>query len=71
MFVNNRFTYLKDSGDFLKKIGNVGNINENSILVTADIVGLYIYRIMLVLKLLITYLMQGKNLLSLLTISLK
>ena len=38
----------------LKKIKNVGNIPENAILVTADVVGLYlIYHITLVLKLLV------------------
>ena len=35
------WSYIKDSGDFLKKIKNVGNIPENAILVTADVVGLY------------------------------
>ena len=35
------WSYNKDSGDFLKKIKNVGNIPENAILVTADVVGLY------------------------------
>ena len=37
----NGWSYIKDSGDFLKKIGDVGNIPENAILVTADVVGLY------------------------------
>ena len=35
------WSYIKDSGDFLKKIKNVGNIPENVILVTADVVELY------------------------------
>ena len=35
------WSYIKDSGDFLKKIKNVGNIPENAILVAADVVGLY------------------------------
>ena len=35
------WSYIKDSGDFLEKIKNVGNIPENAILVTADVVGLY------------------------------
>ena len=69
--VQTGWSHFKDSGDFLKKTGNAGNIPENFISVTAGVVRLYIYRIMLVLKLLIKYLMQGKNLLSLLTISLK
>ena len=30
----------KDSGDFLKKIKNVGSLPENAILVTADVVAL-------------------------------
>ena len=34
-------SYIKDSGDFLKKIKNVGSLPENAILVTADVVGLY------------------------------
>ena len=33
--------YIKASGDFLKKIKNLGSLPENSILVIADIVGLY------------------------------
>ena len=37
------WSYLKDSGDFLKKIKNVGNIHENAILVKADVVVLYPY----------------------------
>ena len=34
-------SYIKDSGDFLKKIKNLGSLPENAILVTADVVGLY------------------------------
>ena len=34
-------SYIKDSGDFLKKIKNLGFFPENAILVTADVVGLY------------------------------
>ena len=34
-------SYIKDSGDFIKKIKNIGPIPKDSILVTADIVGLY------------------------------
>lgn len=32
--------YIKDSGDFLKKIGDLGNIPENDILVRTYIIGL-------------------------------
>ena len=32
---------INDSGDFLRKIKQIGNLPENSILVTADVVGLY------------------------------
>ena len=32
--------YIKDTGDFLNKIKNINAIPENSILVTADVVGL-------------------------------
>ena len=39
--MQNGWSYIKDSGDFLKKIRNVGNIPENAILVTTDAVGLY------------------------------
>ena len=35
------WTYIKDSGDFLRKIKQIGNLPENSILVTVDVVGLY------------------------------
>ena len=34
-------SYIKDSGDFIKKIKNIGTIPKESILVTADVVGLY------------------------------
>ena len=35
------WSYIKDSGDFIKKTRNLGSIPENAILVTADVVGLY------------------------------
>ena len=35
------WSYVKDSGDFLKKIKSIGKIPEGAILVTADVVGLY------------------------------
>ena len=35
------WAYTKDSGDFLKKIKNIGKIPEGAILVTADVIGLY------------------------------
>ena len=34
-------SYIKDTVDFLKKVQNVGKIPQDSILVTADVVGLY------------------------------
>ena len=34
------WSYIKDSGDFFKKIRKFGNIPENAILVTADVVRL-------------------------------
>ena len=33
--------YIKDSGNFIKKIKNIGTIPKDSILVTTDVVGLY------------------------------
>ena len=33
--------YIKDSGDFIRKIKNLTDIPEGAILVTADVVGLY------------------------------
>ena len=39
--MQNGWSYIKDSGNFLKKIRNVRNIPENAILVAADVVGLY------------------------------
>ena len=63
------WSYIKDSGDFLKKIKNVGNIPENAILVTADVVGLYPnIPHSAALKLLVICLKQGKIKLSLLKI---
>ena len=35
------WSYIKDSGDFLKKIKNIGKIPEGAILVSADVIGLY------------------------------
>ena len=35
------WSYIKGSGDFIKKTRNLGSIPENAILVTADVVGLY------------------------------
>ena len=35
------WSYIKDSGDFLKKIKQIKNLPENFILVNADVVGLY------------------------------
>ena len=35
------FSYIKDSGDFIKKIKHIRNIPEDAILVTADVVALY------------------------------
>ena len=34
-------SYVKDTGDFLEKIGGLGRIPEDALLVTADVVGLY------------------------------
>ena len=34
-------SYIKESGDFIKKIKNISTILKDSILVTADVVGLY------------------------------
>ena len=36
------WSYIKDSGDFLKKIKSIGKIPEGAILVTADVIGLYL-----------------------------
>ena len=35
------WSYIKDSSDFLKKIKSIGKIPEGAILVTADVIGLY------------------------------
>ena len=35
------WSYIKDSADFINKIGQICDIPENAILVTADVVGLY------------------------------
>ena len=39
--MQNGQSYIKDSGDFSKKIKNLGSLPENVILITADVVGLY------------------------------
>ena len=35
------WSYIKDSGDFLKKVKHLGQIPDGAILVTADVVGFY------------------------------
>ena len=35
------WSYIKDSGDFIRKIKNLTDISEGAILVTADVVSLY------------------------------
>ena len=40
--MQNSWSYLKDSGDFLKKMKNINSIHEDTILVTADVVSLYL-----------------------------
>ena len=39
--MKNSWSYLKDSGDFVKKMKNISSIPEDTILVTANVVGLY------------------------------
>ena len=34
-------SYIKDSGDFLKKVKNINSLPENTILVRADVVAIY------------------------------
>ena len=35
------WSYIKDSGDFIKKLKNIDHIPQDTIMVTGDIVGLY------------------------------
>ena len=39
--IQNGWSYIKDSNDFIKKIKHLKNIPDNAILVTADVAGLY------------------------------
>ena len=39
--IQSSWSYIKDSGDFLRKIKQIGNLPENSILATVDVAGLY------------------------------
>ena len=39
--IQESWSYIKDSGDFLKKVKHLGQIPDGAILVTADVVGLY------------------------------
>ena len=39
--MQNGWLYIRDSNDFINKIKNLKNIPSNSILVTADVAGLY------------------------------
>ena len=36
-----KWSYIKDSGDFLKEIKRIGKIPEGTVLVTVDVSGLY------------------------------
>ena len=36
-----KWSYIKDSGDFLKEIKRIGKIPEGALLVTADVLRLY------------------------------
>ena len=40
--MQNGWSYTKDSGDLIKKINSLDSIPKNAILVTADVVGLYL-----------------------------
>ena len=40
--MQNEWSYIKDSNDFIKKIKHLKNIPDNVILVTADVVALYL-----------------------------
>ena len=40
--IQSSWSYIKDSGDFLRKIKQIGNLPENSILATVDVAGLYL-----------------------------
>ena len=35
------WSYIMDSGDFIKKLKNIDHIPQDAIMVTADVVGLY------------------------------
>ena len=39
--IQSSWSYIKNSGNFLRKIEEIGNLPENSILVAANVVGLY------------------------------
>ena len=39
--MQNSWSYIRDSGDFIDKIKRIKNISKDTILVTADVVGLY------------------------------
>ena len=39
--IQESWSYIKDSEDFVDKIGQISDITESPILVTADVVGLY------------------------------
>ena len=41
ILMQKRWSYIKDSGDFIKETRNLGSIPENVILVTGDVEGLY------------------------------
>ena len=46
LIMQNRWFNIKDSGDFLKDIKNIGKIPGRALLVTADVFGLYAVYVM-------------------------
>ena len=41
LITQDRWSYIKDSGEFLKEIKNIDKIPDGALLVTADFFGLY------------------------------
>ena len=41
LVLQSSWSYIRDTGDFLSKIKQLGNLSENYILVITDVVGLY------------------------------
>ena len=44
------WSYIKNSGNFIKKLKNIVHISQDAMMVTADVVGLYLVSLMMLVR---------------------